>query len=377
MTSQWYDLHSATIEPLSQPHRWRSPSRPPRRWSLSGSLITLTVALAVLVGCSDDEPDDPRLDTPAACLVEPTITAENPALIWTPNATVLVSEEMSPGVFAVYASDAAEKGPEGVPLPTSSGFVIGDDGVLVVDTMINQQLACQLISLIREETDKPIRYVVNTSYHGDHSYGNYVFPETTQIVHHERTRAYIAEHFETDLVFMEQNFGKDQGIDQVVPRTADITVSDEGMTLDLGGRTVELHYFGFAQTPGDLFVWLPDAQVMWTGNPLIAERPAIPWLLDGHLVDAIASLGAVRDFLPADAEIVPGHGRPVTRSSLSYSVEYLETLRDQVQVAIDDGLSEVETVGRVTMDEFAEYAIYGWVHPQVNVPAAYAELTAD
>ena len=370
MKSQWYDLPSTTTAPL-RARRSRTPGLH------IGLTLILTVAAGAVTGCSDNEPDDPRVDIPAACLVDPVITAENPALIWTPNATVLVSEEISAGVFAVYASDAAEKGPQGIPLATSSGFVIGDDGVLVVDTMINRQLACQVISLVREQTDKPILYAVNTSYHGDHAYGNYVFPRNTQIVHHQRTKEYIEQHFEADVTFMEQNFGTDQGIDEVVPRTADITVGDEGTTLDLGGRTVELHYFGFAQTPGDLFVWLPDARVMWAGNPLIAEQPAIPWLLDGHLAESIASLGAVRDFVPADVEIVPGHGRPVPRSSLSYSLQYLETLRDQVQLAIDDGLSELETVGRVTMDEFADYAIYGWVHPQVNVPAAYAELSAN
>ena len=346
----------------------------PNRFVLRGIALGL---LLIFIGCSDDETRSPVAEIPAACLDAFEITPEDPALIWTPNATVLTSEELAPDVFAVYSSDAAEKAPQGVPLPTSSGFVVGDDGVLVIDSMINRQLACQLIGLVREQTDKPIRYVVNTSYHGDHTYGNYVFPESTTIIHHERTKAYIEANFAADVAFMEQNFGADQGIDEVVPRTADVTVDDKGMMLDLGNRTVELQYFGFAQTDGDLFVWLPDVGVMWTGNPLIAEKPAIPWLLDGHLEESITSLTAVHDFLPDNARLVPGHGRPVTPTSLRHSLNYLETLRDQVKGAIDEGLSQAETVERITMDDFAAYAIYGWVHPQVNVPNAYAELSAE
>ncbi len=104
-------------------------------------------------------------------------TPEDPALIWTPSSVVLVPKEIAPSVYAVYPDDAPTKNEAGIPVATSGGFIVGDNGVLVIDSMINQKLAKQMIALVREVTSKPILYVLNTSYHGDHSYGNQFFPK--------------------------------------------------------------------------------------------------------------------------------------------------------------------------------------------------------
>jgi hypothetical protein len=96
-------------------------------------------------------------------------TPEDPNLVWTASHVALLAEEIAPSVHAVYPDTAQKKNDAGMPEATSGGFVIGETGVLVIDSMLNQRLAEQVIALIREKTDKPIRYVVNTSYHGDHS----------------------------------------------------------------------------------------------------------------------------------------------------------------------------------------------------------------
>ena len=307
-------------------------------------------------------------DTPAQ-FVEP-----NPAYAWTPNAIHLVSEELAPGVFAIYDRDASEHGPAGIPLATSGGFVIGDDGVLMVESMINRQLFCQAIDLMRAETDKPLRYVVNTSSHGDHVFGNSFLPADVQVVQHEQTADYIAEHFDEDVAFMEANFGADQGIDEIEPVAADIRVSDAGWSVDLGGITVEAKHFGFAQTPGDLFVSVPAAKVLWTGNAFVAEEPAIPWLLAGNGAAAEVTLHDVQDSLPADAIVVPGHGRPRAPAAMNFYLDYLHAMLGGVQTAVDDGLDLETTVKTVTLADFQGYALWGWIHEQVNVPNTYAEL---
>lgn len=326
--------------------------------------------------CSDatPPPDGPEPQTFPACEGEFTTTAPNPKYIWTPNAIELVSEELSPGVFAIYDKNADEYGPAGIPLATSGGFVIGDDGVLVVESMINRRLFCQVIGLVRKETEKPIRYVVNTSEHGDHSFGNAFLPGDVHVVQHERTAAYIAAHFEEDIAFMTANFGDDQGLDELTPVAADTLVKDgETWSVDLGGVTVEARYYGFGQTGGDLFVRVPSAKVAWTGNALIGEAPAIPWLLAGHAEEVGMTLAAVKASLPNDAIIVPGHGRPVNVDGFDFSIDYLQTLTSEVSAAVSNGLTQEETVATVTMDEFQGYAIWGWVHASVNVPNTYME----
>ncbi len=296
--------------------------------------------------------------------------------VWDGNKVELVSEKLADGVFAYYASDAKELEKQGKPVATSGGFIAGAKGVLIIDTMLNKRLNTQVQNMVRNETGKPIIFAVNTSYHGDHSYGNMYLPKDTVVIQHIHTKRYIDEHFKADTEFMIQYFGKGRGIEEIVPHTGDILVSEGGkITLDLGGKLVDVIDFGFAQAGGDLFVWDPEAKVLWTGNAIIAVKPSLPWLLDGHLLEILETLKKVYAFLSKDARVVPGHGSVMGREDIQWHIDYLDNLKKQVQAAIDDGLTLEETVERVKMPEFSGYALFGWVHPSMNVPAAYKELS--
>lgn len=317
----------------------------------------------------------PAPQTFDACAAPAALTAPNPMYVWTPNAIRLVSQRLAPGVFAVYDSNAARYSPAGTPLATSGGFVIGADGVLLVESMINRQLFCQLISLVRAETDKPVTHVVNTSSHGDHSFGNTFLPKGVHVVQHQRTAADIAAHFQEDVDFMKQNFGADQGLDEIRPVTADTLVDDATpFRVDLGGVQVEARYYGFAQTGGDLFVHVPSAKVLWTGNPLVAGKPAVPWLLAGHGREVSVTLGQVKAALPGDTIVVPGHDHPTDVRGFDFSLDYLGALVREVGAAVDQGLSVDQTVSAVVMAPFQGYAIWDWIHKTVNVPTTYREL---
>ena len=339
------------------------------------TLYLLLALIPAVSGCGDDDSPKSKAQQFTACDQEFSLTAENSNYVWTPNAIELTSEKVADGVFAVYDANATSYGPEGTPLATSSGFVIGENGVAIVDTMINRQLFCQLIDLVRAETDKPVLYAINTSYHGDHSYGNTFLPDDVMVVQHERTAEYISKNLTADVAFMKENFGDDQGLDEIKAVEPDIAVTDEGWKRDLGGVTIEAQYHGFGQTVGDLFVYVPDAKVIWTGNPLIAEAPAIPWLLDGRGADVSATLARVRDSLPADAVVVPGHGRPVKVDTFDFSIGYLDALIAGVQEAIDQELDVDQTVAAVTLPDYQGYKIWDWVHKVVNVPNTFTELS--
>ncbi len=88
----------------------------------------------------------------------------------------------------------------------------------------------------------------------------------------------------------------------------------------------------------------------------MAQAPAVPWLLSGNLVATRDTLRTVYDAFDADTKVVPGHG-PVTDIA-----------------AITDGLNLEDTVAQVQLSSFQGYALFGWVHPNMNVPAAYSEL---
>ncbi|MBV9878082.1 MAG: MBL fold metallo-hydrolase [Verrucomicrobia bacterium] len=281
----------------------------------------------------------------------------------------LTSKELAPGVFAVMPDDVFAKDHVG----TTAGFVVGERGVLVIESLLNGDLASQLIGLVRRVTTKPIRFLVNTSYHGDHCYGNYLFPETTTLIQHPATKKYMEEKFEEDRSFMIGLMGKGKGIERVQARTADISVPDM-LSVDLGGRTVQVRHFGFAQTPGDLVVWAPDAKVLWVGNMIQAPSPALPWLLEGRHKESIATLTRVRDFLPEDATIIPGHGRPMRPADIEFPLRYLDELDRAVRAAIHKGRSLEATLDALAMPEYNAYSLFDWAHKTVNVPAAYHHL---
>lgn len=281
----------------------------------------------------------------------------------------LTSHELALGVFAVLPDDAFAKDHVG----TTGGFVVGERGVLVVESMLNGDLAAQLIGLVRRTTTKPIRFLVNTSYHGDHAYGNYVFPDSTVVVQHPATKSYMARNFEEDRRFMIGLMGAGKGIERVLPRAADVAVH-EMLGVDLGGRAVEVRHFGFAQTPGDLVVWAPDAKVLWVGNMIQAPSPALPWLLEGRHRETIATLTRVRDFLPDDATIIPGHGRPMRPADIEFPLRYLRELDGAVRAAVEGGRSAEDALAAAAMPDYGAYSLFEWAHNTVNVPAAYRDI---
>ncbi|MES2299525.1 MAG: MBL fold metallo-hydrolase [Pseudomonadota bacterium] len=296
--------------------------------------------------------------------------------IWDGNTVAMRSERLADGVFAFYADNARELNAKGGAAATSGGLIVGSKGALMIETMLNARLNKQVQTLSHQLGGKTLLYAVNTSAHGDHSYGNMYLPATTRIVQHANTRSYVEQHLADDKAFMIKNFGTGRGIEAIKARTGDLLVAPmSSVTIDLGGKSVDIIDFGFAQTGGDLWVWEPQSKVLWAGNAVIASKPALPWLLDGHLLATLATLQRVYAFLPPDARIVPGHGVPVGREDLKWQIDYLDAVRVNVQGAVDKGLTLEQTVQQTAMPEFGGYALFGWVHPGLNVPAAYRDLS--
>ena len=95
-----------------------------------------------------------------------------------PSGARLETKELAPGVYGLLSSK---------PPVDNSGFVVGEHGVLVIDAHVNGAMAGLIQTAVRQVTNKPILYVVNTNYHGDHTFGNYAFPQETLIVAQQKT----------------------------------------------------------------------------------------------------------------------------------------------------------------------------------------------
>jgi len=203
-------------------------------------------------------------------------------------------DELGDGVFRRrYAS-----------LDLNIGVVIGGDGVLVIDTRATHGQADELRSEIRGLTALPVRWVVNTHWHWDHTFGNAVFSDAA-LWGHRRCRDYLVEHGEEAKQGAIEWAGEANRavIEAVVVRPPEYVVDPAG-SIDVGGRSVRMEWLGLGHTDADLVVTVADAGVVFAGDLL--EQGAPPYYGDGY---PFAWQDTVNQLRIRDSGVtVPGHG---------------------------------------------------------------------
>ncbi|TDQ12123.1 MBL fold metallo-hydrolase [Pedobacter metabolipauper] len=300
--------------------------------------------------------------------------------IWDANTVELKLHKITADTYAIIPSTAAAETSKGIPQATTGGFIVGEKGVLLIEVMMTRRLYEQQIKLVRSVTDKPILFAVNTSDHGDHCFSNYLLPATTVIIQNEFAKDNLAANYDGIKQFMVMLFGANRGIENTIYRPADIVIpKNSNLKIDLGkGKIIEFLNVGTAQSPADLFVWMPSTKVFWAGNPFIAESPAIPWLFDGFFLEPAMNLKKIYNFLPDDAIVVPGHGRITNKAGIKYTIDYVEALEANVKKAVENGLSLEQAKSTIKMSEFNQgYVLFDWLHFNFNLPNAYKDITEN
>jgi glyoxylase-like metal-dependent hydrolase (beta-lactamase superfamily II) len=201
----------------------------------------------------------------------------------------------------------------------NAGIVIGQDGVLVVDTLISAKEAKRFLADIKAVTDKPIKYVVNTHYHLDHAQGNSEFVKLgATVISHTIDRDNARQRGEATLKGIAAYGLSESDMEGTTLSVPTLSFSDK-MEIDLGGQVVQLIYPKASHTSGSILVWLPDKRVLFTGDILFTDFH--PFLAEGDL----KSWGKVLDFaqtLGAE-KIIPGHGPLSTNRDLKDMKKYL------------------------------------------------------
>jgi len=230
----------------------------------------------------------------------------------------------------------------------NSGFVVTEEGVIVIDTQGPKDLALRLKKKIRETTDKPILYVINTHFHGDHTYGNQYFKEAKEIIAHENTKKNLIEKDKENRDQFKRFFGEKslEGFELTLPTK---TIKDT-FTLQAGGKTIKLAYLGKGHTDGDIIIYLPAERVIFGGDLLYKDR--LPWLGDAYISEWIETLDKLKVF---DAGIyVPGHGGVGDFDILLNLQHYLIDLQSEVKQYIKNGktIDEMKKIGLSIMNGF-------------------------
>jgi cyclase len=228
---------------------------------------------------------------------------------------------------------------------TNAGIIVGEDGVLLVDSLRVPSFARDLVEDVRRLTDKPIRYVINTHSHWDHSWGNQEFPGVT-IVGHANCRAEmgndaITTRWREKVLAEGASWSSEVAAIQITPPNLWF---DETLHLDFGGRPIALHWLGRAHTSGDIFIHLPEQALLFTGD--VAQDGGVPYMLDGYMKDWVETDTRL---LAIDAErFVSGHGPVGERPALVEARALILALVGGVEAAIADGQDEAASVAAVT-----------------------------
>jgi cyclase len=279
----------------------------------------------------------------------------------TPDFTI---KKLGDGVYAALGVDGGKAG-------SNAGFIVGSNGVLVVDTFTDVAPARELLAEIRKITNLPIRFVVNTHYHLDHTGGNAVFAETGATILAQRNlRGWLRTE---NLKF----FGPTPTPEQKA-RVESLALPDmvytDAVDIYLGSRLIQVRYM-LGHTGGDSVIIVPDANVVFGGD-LIWQKH-LPNLIDATTSDWIKTLEKLLADHPS-AAFVSGHGDVATPQDVRDFHDYMVDLREAVakaQAAGKSGQDLVDTVSAQLKDKYGQLAFPRFL-PR-NIAQTAAELKGE
>ncbi|QQX88812.1 MBL fold metallo-hydrolase [Cupriavidus necator] len=263
----------------------------------------------------------------------------------------------------------------------NSGVVIGDDGVLIVDTTATPAMAQDLIARIRTITDKPIKYVVLSHYHAVRVLGAsaYFAEGAQQVIASRGTYEMIVERGEADMKSEIERFPRlFAGVETVPGLTWPTLVFEKEITLFLGKLEVRIAHLGSGHTKGDTVVWLPQQKVLFSGD--LVEYDAACYCGDAQLEDWPATLDALQALAPQ--KLVPGRGPALTtpeevKQGIAYTKDFVTTLFQAGKEAVAEKLDLKAAMAhtRRAMDpKFGQVFIYEHCLP-FDVSRAYDEAS--
>jgi cyclase len=255
--------------------------------------------------------------------------------------------KLKDGLYVIPGYDGAVTGGNVAVRVTSEGVIIVDDKFPPASTEIAPK--------VRSVTSQPIKYVLSTHNHGDHTGGHPEFIKTAEIIAHRNAR---------------ENMVK--GKQAAPPR---IVFNDQA-ELFLGGVQVQARYLGRGHTNGDAVIYFPDVRTVHTGDLVVWGKrtdgsvltPFMDYSNGGSLTEWIGTLEKVLQ-LDFDAAI-PGHGPVLTKNDVGAFRQKLITLRDRAQGLVRSGVSRTDFTGKLKIDDL------NWPFPKERIDPLFDELTA-
>jgi len=296
--------------------------------------IILSAAIVALSACNADSSTAAEQSNPSETesVKAKTVQAETPK-------QDITTQKLSDGMYMLL-------GPGG-----NIGVCVGDDGVFVIDDKF-ARFADQIISQIKGITDQPIRYVVNTHYHGDHSGANAQMKAVgATIMAHENVRKRMGMTFEN------KAFGRT--VKATDPSLWPTLTFSEKATLHFNGQTVTVIYTPNAHTDGDSIIFFKEANLLHMGDNFFNGMfPYIDIDGGGSLQGMIASHETALSLINDETTIIPGHGPLAVKADLIKTQDMLKDIQKRVESEISKGATLDDILEKDLLKDLSSYSSF-------------------
>ncbi len=256
---------------------------------------------------------------------------------------------------------------------SNCGIVITQEGVVLIDSGHNPTDSRVILEAVKKISPLPIRFLIDTEPHPDHTTGHFVFsPPTTIIAHEGATQSMIGREKETP-GRIEKLAGTSPAMRKALEGYRFVPPQVEyrdKMTLRVGERTFELLYLKGVHSEADTAVWLPAERVLFSASGIVVDQVNIlrPFVTIPDILAASKMMKALKPEV-----VVPGHGQPGTTKIFDDTEKYYALLVERVGKLVKEGKSLDEIKKEVRMPEYAQWA--SQERFPTNVEAAYKVVT--
>jgi cyclase len=241
-------------------------------------------------------------------------------------------------------------------LVSNSVVLVTDEGVLVVDSRMHPDDADSLIEDIRKITDKPVKWLINSQFHGDHMMGNSSFKSAgAMIVAHRDTARIMEQKFDREiekrLPYFERLGYGDRSVELVMPDV----LFDERLTIKLGATVVEVLYLGTGQNAGDTIVWFPDSRIAFSSGTFGRQT----WSNMEYTPSLDQWLETMTELRKLDVDAyLPPHGDIGSKADLDATATLFSKMNEVIKNGIENGQSIDDIVTGNLFDEYSEWRNY-------------------
>lgn len=284
------------------------------------------------------------------------VTLSSSAAAQNPDSVQIATEKLADGTYVLRGRGG------------NIGLAVGPDAVFVVDDQF-APLTPKVLAAIATITDRPVRFVLNTHWHFDHTGGNENMGKAgALVIAHDNVRRRMSTRQFIEFIKREEPAS--------APGALPVVTFNDGVTFHINGDEVSVFHLPQAHTDGDAVVHFRRANVVHMGDVYVTSSyPFVDLSSGGSLSGVIRGVDRVLPLIDDDTKVIPGHGRTDNKASLSAYRDMLTTVRDRVHAQIAAGRSLEQILASKPTAEFDKTWGGGWIKADDVVRFAHADAT--